>query len=90
VARFTPAWGSATSDNMLSRLRDARAHASKPLLIGEFIVVATAGLLDGANGEAADEAVEEYVVEQSDRQTGDEARGHQQPHSVFWLIISWR
>jgi hypothetical protein len=78
VARFTPAWGSATSDDMLSRLRDARAHASKPLLIGEVIVVANAGLLDVADGEAADEAVEEYVVELSDRQTGGEARGQQQ------------
>src|SRR6266581_941942 len=34
-------------------------------------------LLDGTDGEAGDEAVEEEVVQESDGQAGDEAGGHQ-------------
>src|SRR6266487_1986438 len=34
-------------------------------------------LLDGADGKAGDEAVEEEVVQESDGQAGDEAGGHQ-------------
>src|SRR5271155_3849558 len=34
-------------------------------------------LLDGADGEAGDEAVEEEIVEEGDRQAGNEASGHE-------------
>jgi hypothetical protein len=63
---------------MLSRLRDARAHASEPYLLGNLSLWLTQDYWMAPDGEVADEAVEEYVVEQSDRQTDSEARGHQQ------------
>jgi hypothetical protein len=40
------------------------------------------GLLDGADGEAGDEAVEEHVVEERNRKAGDEAGGHQRAPEV--------
>src|SRR5882762_7548680 len=35
------------------------------------------GLFDSADGESGDEAIEEEVVKERDRQAGDEACGHQ-------------
>src|SRR5205085_5479677 len=49
-------------------LSPAGASAHRGLCVRSF---------DGADGESSDEANEEQIVEQRDRQAGDEACGHQ-------------